>query len=47
MWSNKLATKFDNTDTTNFVKITKYVKGGSGFEDKIDKEDKKITDISS
>ena len=47
MWLNKLVTKFDNIDTTNFVQIAKYVKGGSSFEDKIDKVDKQITDISS
>ena len=44
---NKLVTKVDNTDTTNFVKKTKYEKDGSGFEDKINKIDKKILDIAS
>ena len=40
---NKLVTKVDNIDTTNFVSRTKYEKGGSDFEDKIDKIDKKNT----
>ena len=40
---NKLVTKVDNIDTTNFVSTTKYEKGGSDFEDKIDKIDKKNT----
>ena len=44
---NKLVTKVDNIDTTNFVKKTKYEKDGSNFEDKINKIDKKIPDISS
>ena len=38
---NKLITKVDNTDTTNFVKKNKYEKDGSDFEDKISKIDKK------
>ena len=38
---NKLVTKVDNIDTTNFVKKTKHEKDGSDFEDKIDKIDKK------
>ena len=38
---NKLVTKVDNIDTTNFVKKNKYEKYGSDFEDKINKEDKK------
>ena len=37
---NKLVTKVDNIDTTNFVKKTKYEKDGSDFEDKINKVDK-------
>ena len=37
---NKLVTKDDNIDTTNFVKKTKYEKDGSDFEDKINKVDK-------
>ena len=42
---NKLVTKVDNIDTTNFVKKkNKYEKD---FEDKINKVDKKIPDVSS
>ena len=44
---NKLVTKVDNIDTTNFVKKTKYEKDGSDFEDKINKVDKKLPDVSS
>ena len=44
---NKLVTKVDSIDTTNFVKKTKYEKDGSDFEDKISKVDKKIPDVSS
>ena len=44
---NKLVTKVDNIDTTNFVKKTKYEKDGSDFEDKIDKIDKKTPDVTS
>ena len=44
---NKLVTKVDNIDTTNFVKKNKYEKDGSDFEDKISKIDKKIPDIST
>ena len=44
---NKLVTKVDNIDTTNFVKKNKYEKDGSDFEDKINKIDKKILDVSS
>ena len=43
---NKLVTKIDHIDTTNFVKKNKYEKDGSGFEDKISKVDKKIPDVS-
>ena len=32
---NKLVTKVDNIDHTNFVKKNKYEKDGSNFEDKI------------
>ena len=39
----KLVTKVDNIDTTNFVRKTKYEKDGTGFEDKINKIDKKKT----
>ena len=38
---NKLVTKVDNIDTTNFVKKTKHEKDGTDFEDKIDKIGKK------
>ena len=38
---NKLVTKADNIDTTNFVKKSKYEKDGSYFENKISKIDKK------
>ena len=38
---NKLVTKVDNIDTTNFVKNTKYEKDGSDFEVKISKINKK------
>ena len=44
---NKLVTKVDNTDTTNFVKKNKYEKDGTNFEDKIDKIDKKIPDVTN
>ena len=43
---NKLVTKLDNIDATNFVLKTKYEKDGSDFEDKISKVDKKIPDVS-
>ena len=39
---NSLKTKVDSIDTTNFVLKTKYKKGGSDFEDKISKTDKKF-----
>ena len=38
---NKLVTKVDNIDTTNFVKKNKYEKDGPDFEDKINKIDKR------
>ena len=38
---NKLVTKVDNIDTTNFVLKTKYEKDQSDFEYKISKIDKK------
>ena len=44
---NNLVTKVGSIDTTNFVKKTKYEKDGLDFEDKINKIDKKIPDISS
>ena len=43
---NKLVTKVDNIDNTNFVKKTKYEKDGSDFEDEISKIDKKVADVS-
>ena len=43
---DKLVGKVNNIDTTNFVLKTKYEKGGSDFEDKISKIDKKISDVS-
>ena len=43
---NKLVTKVNGIDTTNFVLKTKYEKDGSDFEDKINKGDKKIPDVS-
>ena len=42
---NKLVTKGDDIDTTNFAKRTKSEKDGSDFEDKINKIDKKIPDL--
>ena len=44
---NKLVKKIDNIDTTNFVSRTKYEKDGTNFEDKIDKIDKKIPDVTN
>ena len=44
---NKLVTKVDNIGTTNFVKKAKYEKDGTDFEDKIDKIDKKIPDVTN
>ena len=44
---NKLVTKVDSIDITNFVQKTKYEKDESDFEGKINKIDKKIPDISS
>ena len=44
---NKLVTKIDNTETTNFVKKNKYEKDWSDFEDKINKVDKKMPNVSS
>ena len=43
---SKLVTKVDNIDTTNFIKKNKYEKDGSDFEDKINKLDKKVPDVS-
>ena len=44
---NKLVTNVNSIDTTNFVKKNKYAKDGSDFEDKINKIDKEIPDLSS
>ena len=43
---DKLVAKVNVIDTTNFVSKTKYEKDGSDFEDKINKIDKKIPDVS-
>ena len=43
---NKLVTKVDNIDNKNFVKKSKIEKDGSDFEDRINKVDKKIPDVS-
>ena len=43
---DKLVSKVNSIDTTNFVSKTKYEKDGSDFEDKISKVDKKIPDVS-
>ena len=40
---DRLVAKVNSIDTTNFVLKTKYEKNGSNFEDKINKEDKKIS----
>ena len=42
-----LVSKVDSIDTTDFVRKNKYEKDGSDFEDKINKIDKKIPDVSS
>ena len=44
---NKLVTKIDNIDTTNFASRTNYEKDGTDFEDQIDKIDKKIPDVTN
>ena len=43
---DKLVNKVNGIDTTNFVSRTKYEKDGSDFEDKINKIDKEIPDVS-
>ena len=43
---DQLVNKVNGIDTTNFVSRTKYEKDGSDFEDKIDKIEKKIPDVS-
>ena len=44
---NKLVTKVDNINTKNFFSRTKSEKYGTDFEDKIDKIDKKIPDVTN
>ena len=44
---DKLVAKVNGIDNTNFVSRTKYEKDGSDFEDKIDKIDKKIPDVTN
>ena len=44
---DKLAAKVNGIDITNFVSRAKYEKDGSNFEDKIDKIDKKIPDVTN
>ena len=43
---NYIVAKVNGIDTTNFVLKTKYEKDGSDFEDKINKIDKKISDVN-
>ena len=43
---DKLVNKVNGIDKTNFVSRTKYEKDGSDFEDKINKIDKKTSDVS-
>ena len=43
---DKLVNKVNDIDTTNFVARTKYEKDGSNFEDKINKVEKKIPNVS-
>ena len=43
---DKLVAKVNGIDTTNFVLKTKYEKDGSDFENKINKVEKKIPDVS-
>ena len=43
----KLVNKVNSIDNTNFVSRTKYEKDGSDFQDKIDKIEKKIPDVSN
>ena len=44
---DKLVAKVNGIDNTNFVSRTKYEKDGSNFEDKIDKIDKKIPNVTN
>ena len=43
---DKLVAKVNSIDATNFVSRTKYEKDGPDFEDKINKVEKKIPDVS-
>ena len=43
---DNLVNKLNGIDNTNFVSRTKYEKDGSDFEDKINKIEKKILDVS-
>ena len=44
---DKLVNKVNSIDNTNFLSRAKYEKVGSDFEDKIDKIEKKILDVSN
>ena len=44
---DKLVAKVNGIDNTNFVSRTKYEKDGPDFEDKIDKIDKKVPDVTN
>ena len=44
---DKLVAKVNSIDNTNFVSRIRYEKGGSDFEDKIDKIDKKLPDVTN
>ena len=44
---DKLVAKVNGIDNTKFVSRTKYEKDGSDFDDKIDKIDKKILDVTN
>ena len=44
---DKLVNKVNSIDNTNSLSRTKYEKVGSDFEDKIDKIEKKILDVSN
>ena len=44
---DKLVTKVNGIDNTNFILRTKYEKDGSSFGDKIDKINKKIPDVTN
>ena len=44
---DKLVAKLNGIDNTNFVSRTKYEQDGGDFEDKINKRDKKIPDVTN